>query len=197
MRTQQWVVIGLLVMVMFFAGCKSKVVTPEEEPPKSEIAQAIDQSEPIATIDLDANEEVSEDEKLPSTDDLDKYQEDADKTTFEYEKDDVKVTMDTGKIMEWPEDIPAYVPGFNGDIVSLAQAQDAMVKSYTLAYENIKDIDLNMMIVQLEKNGWTILMQSTLEEGWTINAMHNEKGAFFMANIHDGNSGALQITFNK
>lgn len=197
MKIQQGVTVGLLVMVMVFAGCKSKVATPEQEPPKSNITQELEERGSNATIDLDANEEVSEDEKLPTSDDLDKYQEDADKTTFEYEKDDVKVTMDTGKIMEWPEDIPAYVPGFKGDIVSVAQAQDAMVKSYTLAYENIKDIDLNMMINQLEKNGWTILMQSNLEEGWTINAMHNEKSAFFMANIHDGNSGALQITFNK
>ncbi len=115
--------------------------------------------------------------------------------TISTEDSDVNIEHKTGSDMDWPGEIPAYVPPLNGNISAIMQTSDDEVISYTIAYENLLNVDMDQLVKLLEDNhGWSIINRTIHEDGWTINAMHEEHNSFLMVLVHDNDEGVIQVT---
>ncbi len=116
--------------------------------------------------------------------------------TISTEDNDVEIEHKTGRDMDWPGDIPPFVPQLNGNISAIIQAGDDEVISYTIAYENLINVDMDQHVKLLEDNhGWSVISRAIHEDGWTINAMHDQHESYLMVLVHDNNEGVIQVTF--
>lgn len=116
--------------------------------------------------------------------------------TISTEDQDVEIEHKTGSDMAWPGAIPPFVPQLNGNISAIIQAGDDEVNSYTIAYENLIDVDMDQHVKLLEDDhGWSVISRAIHEDGWTINATHDQHESFLMVLVHDNNEGVIQVTF--
>jgi len=106
---------------------------------------------------------------------------------------DGDVTTKTGSGMEWPDNIPNYVPQLIGDIVMVMQTGEAESFYYNIAYENIKNVEMEPYVTALENNGWVIQMKTEMEDAWMINAVYDEKLHLTASINSEDKTGAIML----
>ncbi|MBW6464774.1 MAG: hypothetical protein SCJ94_04565 [Bacillota bacterium] len=104
-----------------------------------------------------------------------------------------EVTAKTGGGMDWPENIPDYVPRFEGNIVMVMQTGEPESFYYSIAYENINDPDPETFAETLLNSGWKIQMKTEMEDSWIINAVYDEKVLMTTSVNTEENTGAIML----
>lgn len=106
---------------------------------------------------------------------------------------DGDITAKTGAEMEWPDNIPNYVPQLVGDIVMVMQTGETESFYYNIAYENIKDAEMEPYVTALENSGWVIQMKTEMEDAWMINAVYDEKVHLTASINPEEKTGAIML----
>lgn len=82
--------------------------------------------------------------------------------------------MKTGGKAEWPDDVPSYIPQFDGDIIQVIESESDGQKHYSIVYENLDNMDADDYADDLEGKGWDVVSKVEMGTAWMIQATRGD-----------------------
>lgn len=103
--------------------------------------------------------------------------------------------IEYGNKMEWPNEIPSYVPQLNGNIytVTVVHPEEDAV-NYTIAYENLRSITLGDYEKELIASGWAIDYKIDMGGTWMLQANYGDKAYVIVTSEDEDNSGIINLS---
>ncbi len=186
-----------LVLTMAFTGC-SPVQEKEKDPAIEEAPKTETPDDAVTDAGSDDNASIIEptakaDQGKDKDDEIDETNDgDISINVKIHDSPGEKVLLQTGRKAQWPGDLPGHVPQFDGVIFQVLHTNEAGVEGYSIGYKDLKTLEMNKYVQDLESLGWKVLVKQDMGDSWMINADYQEDLKMTMS-VNLERKAALQI----
>jgi hypothetical protein len=118
---------------------------------------------------------------------------DADKGEINISSSEGSFNMKTSGEAEWPDEVPSYVPKFDGKIISVVETESEGQKHFSIIYEDLDNLDMDDYADDLESNGWDVVSRLETGDVWMVQASRGDNDdEFINATVNtDEDSGSI------
>jgi hypothetical protein len=118
---------------------------------------------------------------------------DADKGEVNISSSEGNFNMKASGEAEWPDEVPSYVPEFEGKIISVVETESEGHKHFSIIYEDLDNLDMDDYADDLESNGWDVVSRLETGDVWMVQASRGDNDdEFINATVNtDENSGSI------